>query len=82
MFFHLWQAVFVLFLAVQIDLHIHICCQFFLIRVIVTHVFIQAFHFLHLFVGQFETEDIEVCLDVLRIRRTRDDDISNLGVPS
>lgn len=78
MFFHLWQAVFILFLAVQIDLHIHICCQFFLIRVIVTHVFIQAFHFLHLFVGQFETEDIEVCLDVLRIRRTRDDDISNL----
>ena len=40
MLFHLRQTVFILFLAVQIDLHIHICCQFFLIRVIVTHVFI------------------------------------------
>lgn len=36
--FHLRQAVFILFLTVQIDLHIHVCCQFLLIRVIVAHI--------------------------------------------
>lgn len=38
MLFHLRQIVFILFLAVQINLHIDVCCQFLLIRVIVAHV--------------------------------------------
>ncbi len=45
MLFHLRQTVFILFLAVQINLHIRVCCQFLFIRVIVAHVFVQACHF-------------------------------------
>ena len=82
MLFHLRQIVFILFLAVQINLHIDVCCQFLLIRVIVAHVFVQACHLFHLFFRQFEIKDIEVCLDVLRIGRSRDDDVSNLCMPS
>lgn len=82
MLFHLRQTVFILFLAVQINLHIRVCRQFLLIRVIVAHIFVQTGHFLHFFVGQFEIENIEVCLNMLRIRGSRDDDVSNLRMPS
>ena len=58
MLFHLRQTVFILFLAVQINLHIHVCCQFLLIRVIVAHIFVQAGHLFHFFLGEFEIENI------------------------
>ncbi len=62
MLFHLRQTVFILFLAVQINLHIRVCCQFLFIRVIVAHVlFRPAICFI--FFRQFEIKDIEVYLD-------------------
>ena len=58
MLFHLRQTVFILFLAVQINLHIRVCRQLLLIRVIVAHIFVQACHLFHFFLGEFEIENI------------------------